>query len=173
MTCRDHATPTDCCVGCLGRWDRAMAERALAGMYGVEAATLRMAIEEIDGLVDVLVGERRHRAADLDEAAATYAAMRAEISKWYKAAHDGIDDASLEHGVREAGKRDARIAELEAELELEALRYCDHLGEYHDGEVDTDLVPAFRDHLTRCDRCRERLLGLVREHAVLSTSEPR
>lgn len=107
MTCRDHAEPVEGCCGCAGRWDRAMAETVLAGMHGIEAATLRMAIAEIDGLVDVLVGERRHRAADLAEWRATYEAMRAEID----ALRCG-DLAPYFDGELSAERRDAFCAHL-------------------------------------------------------------
>lgn len=73
------------------------------------------------------------RLDDLVEAAATYAAMRAEI---------------------------------------ESLRFCDNLGPFHDGEMDAAQADAFRVHLIRCERCRERLVGLVQEHATLSTRRP-
>lgn len=84
MTCPYHDTPIPGCVGCLGRWDRAMAGRVLADQHGIEAATLRMALEEIDRLsrYDSPIGVvQRLRAADVAEWTATYEAMRAEIER--------------------------------------------------------------------------------------------
>lgn len=100
MTCIDHATPVVGCVACLGRWDRAMAGRVLAEMYGVEAATLRMALGEVDRMEAVIhqaaiavIWYTERRTADLDEAAATYEAMRALIDRlscgYLGAFHDG------------------------------------------------------------------------------------
>lgn len=51
MNCVYHDQPITGCVGCIGRWDRALAEDVLQFTYGIEASTLRMALAEIDRLV--------------------------------------------------------------------------------------------------------------------------
>lgn len=55
------------------------------------------------------------------------------------------------------------------EREIKTLRFCANVGAFHDGEMDAAQADAFRVHLTRCERCQERLVGLVQEHARLST----
>lgn len=63
-----------------------------------------------------------------------------------------------------------RIAALEREVET--LRFCDNVGLFMDGEMAPAQADAFRAHLARCERCEERLLGMVREHAVLAEASP-
>lgn len=74
------------------------------------------------------VFEQRKRIAELE----------AEASKWHRAGADGID-AALEHGVREADRLRARVAELEA-----ALRDALHSWGSHDDAVIVRLRSVLR-----------------------------
>lgn len=84
MTCTDHPTPVEDCCGCAGRWDRAMAERALEtySISGIERAMLRMAIREIDRLIAALPNwSYTELLAQRDALIASDVAARAEVAR--------------------------------------------------------------------------------------------
>lgn len=108
MTCLFHPDPVADCMACLGRWDRPLAERLLReGCSPARiAAALRAAMAEIDRVIDAFSGElpaieARH-AADLAEAAAIYAAMRAEIEALRCGDLDAFHDGELSPARAEA-----------------------------------------------------------------------
>lgn len=51
-------------------------------------------------------------------------------------------------------------------VEIEALR-CSDLGAYFDGELSPGRRDAFEEHLTRCRRCADGLVGLMQETAIV------
>ena len=121
MTCRYHIEPAEGCMGCLGRWDRLLAEQLLREGCPrlILAAALHAAISELD--------------ARETEATVTFEAMRAEITR---------------------------------------LTFCEHVGEFYDGEMEPGRAAAFQVHVATCKRCEMRLEGLMKAEALLRETAP-
>ena len=146
MTCRDHAEPAEGCVGCLGRWDRALAEDRLQFMHGMEAAALRMAIAEIDRLTAVVDVGDQLAGRLLAERDALTVARNSDRTEWM-----------------------TTYATMHAELE--ALR-CGDLDAFHDGELDDGRRAAFQLHLGACEACQAGLESRMQFAVRFDEPEP-
>lgn len=121
------------------------------------------------------------RNADRTEWMTTYEAMRAEIEALRCGADRSVTIADEAFGLGPVEPLDATLSRIERgifeqhkliaeqSVLIEVLRFCDNLGLFHDNEMEPAQADAFREHLKRCDRCRERLVGMAQEHATLST----
>lgn len=177
MTCAYHATPVEDCVGCLGRWDRTMAERAIKEhhVYGIEASTLRMAIAEIDRMEterSLAVTERLGAVASAEQLAKRCEALEGMIGTTRDAAALRRRLRSLRARVedqREADLDEAAATYATMRAELEALR-CNDLDAFHDGELEPARRAAFERHLGTCAECEAGLQDLMYVDMVASTS---
>ncbi len=159
MTCVDHAESIEDCVACHGRWDRAMAERAIDGygIGGIAAATIRMAIAEID------------RQKELDEEADWLDDQRAKAVN--RVRELAIKGRSLEH-QREADLDEAAATYATMRAEIEALR-CYDVDAFHDGELSTERADAFRLHLGTCVACESALHDRMQVSTMVSSAVDR